>query len=305
MRALEAEVRASGAGNGFASAEALRSGVARSRPTDSSPTAALAARFDIEEHALGGRRVFTLLRRDAVPLAHVLCLHGGAFVYEMSDPQWGLLGEVMARVPIALTLPLFPLAPEHRVREIARFVRHVYGAFHAAALGAPTLVLGMSAGGALTLALDRALRERGEPQPDALVLVSPWLDLSCGDAAQADIARVDPLLALPGLREAGRMYAGDLALDDPRVSPLFGDLAGLPPTLVLAGDHDVLVTDARRLAARAGSPELSLREYAGAIHMWLERDTPESPPPSTRRPHSCARPRASTTCSNRFRCCRT
>ncbi len=276
MRALEADLRACGAGDGFASAEALRTGIAGSRPVDAGPNAALVARFDIERHALGGRGVFTLSPRDAAPLAHVLCLHGGAFVYEMSDPQWGLLGELMARVPITLTLPLFPLAPERRVREIAAFVRHAYGAFHAAALGAPTVVLGMSAGGALALGLDRTIRERGEQQPDALLLVSPWLDLSCSDAAQPAIAHIDPMLALPGLREAGRMYAGDLALDDPRVSPLFGDLTGLPRTLVLAGDHDVLVADARRLAARAASPTLTLREYAGAIHMWPERDTPES-----------------------------
>lgn len=276
MRALEADLRACGAGDGFASADAVRAGVAGSRPAEAQPSAALAARFDVERHALGGRIVFTLVPRDAVPLAHVLCFHGGAFVYEMSDPQWGLLGELMGRVPIALTLPLFPLAPERRAREIAAFVRHAYGAFHAAALGSPTVVLGMSAGGALTLRLDRTLRERGEPQPDALLLVSPGLDLSCSDAEQPQLARVDPLLALAGLREAGRMYAGDLALDDPRVSPLFGDLAGLPRTLVLAGDHDVLVADARRLAARAASPTLTLREYAGAIHMWLERNTPES-----------------------------
>ena len=71
------------------------------------------------------------------------------------------------------------------------------------------------------------------------------------DPAQATIEKRDILLARGGLKEAGRLYAGDLEVTDWRVSPLFGDLTGLAPMSVYTGTHDILVTDSRALTQRA------------------------------------------------------
>ncbi len=97
------------------------------------------------------------------------------------------------------------------------------------------------------------MRDAGLPLPHRVVLISPWLDVSVSEPDQAAIEPSDVILMRPGLALAGRWYAGDLDVKDPRVSPLFGDLAGIPPILMFfCGSHDILVVDARRLAERAG-----------------------------------------------------
>jgi len=81
-----------------------------------------------------------------------------------------------------------------------------------------------------------------------------------------------------GLAAAGRWYAGPLAVDDPRVSPLHGDLAGLPPTLMLCGTRDILIADARNLAARARaeSAPVTYHEEPGLMHVYPLLMFPES-----------------------------
>jgi acetyl esterase/lipase len=140
------------------------------------------------------------------------------------------------------------------------------------------VVMGDSAGGGLALAVAQQLRDAGGTPPDRLVLLSPWLDVTCSHPDQPALARLDRMLGIPGGRVLGRWYAGARAVDDPLASPLFGDLRGLPPIQVFSGTHDVLNPDARRLrdlAARAGAT-CDLREYPGMFHVWVLLSIPEA-----------------------------
>jgi monoterpene epsilon-lactone hydrolase len=275
-RILELVFRLGRARKGFETPEGLRAAVAAARPAGSVPTRELRRHFCITESSCAGRPLFTLSPRDRVADLLVLYLHGGAYVYEISKAQWAMLGKILRRANAECAVPLYPLAPEHSCPETLAYALEAYRAVRAAAGGKKVVVLGDSAGGGLALALDRAVRTSGEPQPDGLVLISPWLDVTCADPRQDGAAHVDPLLAIPGLREAGRMYAGDLSPADPRVSPLFGDLGALPPTLVLTGTHDLLNADARRLHALANSTLLTTSEYVGALHVFPKTLIPEA-----------------------------
>jgi acetyl esterase/lipase len=273
---LELGFRLRCARKGFETPEALRAAVAAARPAGSAPTRELRRHFSVTERSCAGRPLFMLSPRDRVASLVVLYLHGGAYVYEIGDGQWAMLGKILRRANAECAVPLYPLAPEHHCTEALACALEAYRAVRAAAGVKPVVVLGDSAGGGLALALDRAVRSQGELQPDGLVLISPWLDVTCADPWQEASAHVDPLLALPGLREAGRMYAGELSPADPRVSPLFGELAGLPPTLVVTGTHDLLNADARRLQALANSSSLTTSEYAGALHLFPKTSIPEA-----------------------------
>jgi acetyl esterase/lipase len=138
-------------------------------------------------------------------------------------------------------------------------------------------LVGDSAGGGLSLALAQRLRDARRPLPPRIVLLSPWLDLTISDPRQGAIARTDPMLDIPGLRAAGRWYADDLSPDDPAVSPLFGDLAGLPPIALFAGTNDLVFPDSDRLRARAreAGVDLTYREYLGLFHIWPMAGIPE------------------------------
>ena len=137
-------------------------------------------------------------------------------------------------------------------------------------VGADRVVLmGDSAGGGLALAVGQGLRDRGV-RPRRMVLLAPWLDVATDDPASRAIADRDPMLAIPGLIEAGRAYAGPLALDDPRVSPIHGSLGGLPPITVFTGTEDLLNPDSHRLAEACAAAGVSceLIETAGQPHVY-------------------------------------
>ncbi len=130
------------------------------------------------------------------------------------------------------------------------------------------LIAGESAGGGLTLATSLALRDAGEPLPAGAVAISPWVDLTLRGRSIDENARFD-YLARPVLETFVRRYAPR----DPRhplVSPVFGDLRGLPPLLIQAGGAEALRDDALSLAARAeeaGVPT-SLRLFDDMIHVF-------------------------------------
>jgi acetyl esterase/lipase len=130
---------------------------------------------------------------------------------------------------------------------------------------------GDSAGGGLTLALTMRLRERNEPLPACLWLVSPWTDLTMSGSTLVSKDAVDPLIHKGYLGELADAYLhGVIDRKDPRVSPLFGDLSALPPTLIQVGSDETLLDDAVRLAAAAGAAAaaVTLEIWPHMIHAW-------------------------------------
>jgi monoterpene epsilon-lactone hydrolase len=140
------------------------------------------------------------------------------------------------------------------------------------------IVMGDSAGGGMALSLAQQLRDAARPLPTRLILISPGLDMTFSDPRQPVIAVQDKMLDIPGLLVAGRWYAGGLSSADPKISPLFGSLASLPPIAVFTGTHDLLNPDARRLQAKAAQDGalLSFHEYEGMFHVWPLAPIPEA-----------------------------
>jgi acetyl esterase/lipase len=138
------------------------------------------------------------------------------------------------------------------------------------------VVGGDSAGGGLTLALLQHLRESGEEAPACAWLASPWTDLTMsGDTMSSDTRAskdaVDPLIHKAYLEELAQAYA-PVGVDrkDPRISPLFADLRGLPPLLIQVGSDETLLADSTRFAQAAGAAEVAvtLEIWPKMIHAW-------------------------------------
>ena len=130
---------------------------------------------------------------------------------------------------------------------------------------------GDSAGANLTLALVRELERAGEDLPGCLWLVSPWIDLAMSGATLVSKSAVDPLIRREYLEELAGAYAPqDMNRRDPRLSPLYADLKGLPPTLIQVGSAETLLDDAVRFAAAAGEADVSiiLEIWPHMIHAW-------------------------------------
>jgi len=126
-------------------------------------------------------------------------------------------------------------------------------------LGALQIALaGESAGGGLAAATLLALREAGVPLPSCGYLMSPYADLTLSGETLVEKQDVDPLLTNDGLRARVPDYVGGADASDPLISPIFGDLRELPPLLIQVGSHEILLSDAIRLAARAATADVAV-----------------------------------------------
>lgn len=239
------------------------------------PTRTMRRRYRFSDRREGGVRVLRLApKAGATTPLRVFYLHGGAYVMDMGAVQWRMVTGLVDRTGAEVVVPLYPLAPEHRVGEGLAAVEGVYRTLVEAAGADSVVMIGDSAGGGLALALAHRLRDAGAHLPAALILLFPWLDATLSGADQPALQADDPLLSIPRLREAGAMWAGDGDPAAPAASPLFAAQSGLPPTLVLVGTHDVLLSDSRRFAARC--PAVTLHEYPGMFHGWTCAPIPEA-----------------------------
>jgi acetyl esterase/lipase len=263
----------------FAHEEALARHVARGGAEPPARPGALMRRsFDIVRETRHGHDVYTLTPRNAAPRGHIVYLHGGAYVNAISRWHWSFIARLAGKLGMGFTVPLYPRAPRHDCEAAGDFLLSVWRDLVADRDPSSLVVMGDSCGGGLSLSLAMQARAAGLPRPAGLVLVSPWLDVTASDPAQEEIEKTDPLLMRSGLAAAGRWYAGALAPHDPRVSPIHGEIEGLPPTLMFCGTRDILISDARRLAARAATEgaAVEFHEEPGLMHVYPLMVFPES-----------------------------
>lgn len=207
---------------------------------------------------------------SATPQANARCavlyLHGGGYMAGSVVSHRYVAVEI-GRAAQARTLALgYRLAPEHPYPAQLNDALAAYQHLRDQGLAPGAIAVGGdSAGGNLALSLLLALRDRGLPLPACAWLISPWTDLTASGATMQSKASVDPMISQPYLLELGRAFAGDNAFADPRISPQFAELAGLPPLLIQVGSEETLLDDAVGLAGRAGAAGVAV-----TLEIWPE-----------------------------------
>lgn len=221
---------------------------------------------------------FSRSRINNVPYLRVTCgqpnntamlyLHGGAYIIGSPETHKGVTGHIAKASGTTVFAPDYRLAPEHPFPAALEDALSIYR--HMLALGYRAdriSIAGDSAGGGLTLALALKLKQEKLPLPGALILLSPWLDLTHRKIHAPD---VEPVLQLGWIRKAAEDYRSGLSLEEPLISPIFGDLEGLPPMLIQVGTQEILLNDARRLSekARQAGIDARLEEYTDLWHVF-------------------------------------
>lgn len=145
----------------------------------------------------------------------------------------------------------YRLAPEHPYPAAVEDALTAWGHLESLGMAPGDIVLaGDSAGGNLALVLCLKLREAGRGLPGALLLMSPWTDMTASGESLRGRAGIDPVLTPEYMYAVREAYAGGLDPSDCLLSPLFADFAGFPPALIQVGTHEILYSDAERLAER-------------------------------------------------------
>lgn len=194
----------------------------------------------------------------------VLAFHGGAYV--LGDPRSLSIQAWKNGGPDVVSVD-YRLAPEHPYPAAQDDALAVYRAL-VETVGADRMVVtGDSAGGGLALTLLQAVVAQGLPMAAALVAVFPWGDLSMSGPSSTRNKGRD-ILVKSEVTLSARWYAGERDLKDPAVSPLFGSFAGFPRTYMPIGSRDLILDDARRIAARmlADGVDVHLDVFPGAPH---------------------------------------
>jgi triacylglycerol lipase len=243
-----------------------------------SPPRWLVRRLEIASSEFAGMRVWTMRSPSTTRTmrSQVVCLHGGGYVHEATITHWRNYARTACDTGASVIVPGYPLAPEGTAATVVTKIADLISSLVCEHGVDAVSIYGDSAGGGLALAATQELVRRGMPTPARMVLVSPWLDVTMSDPMINDID--DPVLNLSMLKTSGIQWAGDLDPRHPLVSPLFGSLRGLPPTVVYSGSLDLLCVDALRLQANviAEGADITFVLRRGLIHDWAISPLPEA-----------------------------
>lgn len=169
----------------------------------------------------------------------VIYIHGGAYVDEIMLPHIIFCDKLAKKANACVYAPIYPLAPNHTYEETYDIVEKLY--LHLLTQNKEITIMGDSSGGGFSAAFCEYLAVKDMPQPEHLILISPWVDVSM--SGNYEDVEFDPMQGVDGLREMGRAWAGDLDLKDYRVSPLFGEVSKLPKTAIFVGTHEQIYHD--------------------------------------------------------------
>ncbi len=258
--------------NSYASAQSVTNRVKNERQRENhSPPRSMRSKFNLQTDMAGNRTIYTLRQKHSAPKIDILYFHGGGYLFEITRYHWIFLARLCRHLNARIVIPIYPLAPENNWRDVFEAIMPVYERMREPESSNPMVLMGDSAGGGLALAVSMQASKRAIAQPDHLVLLSPWVDLTMSNPAIAAVEPDDPWLSKDGVKATARLYAQGSDLRNYHLSPIYGDLSQLPPTSLFAGKHDILYPDSVALsekARKAGSRvDLFLEEEM--FHVWM------------------------------------
>jgi monoterpene epsilon-lactone hydrolase len=219
----------------------------------------LPADVTVTAAALGGVRTAEITVDGVEPRHVVLYFHGGVYVMGDAFLAADLASQVGRRTQARVVSVDYRLAPEHPYPAAVDDALAAYEALLQGGSAPEDIVFaGESAGGGLAIATLVNVRDRGLPLPAAALAMSPYADLTLAGTTLETKRKADPLLSREALQARIADYTAGQDAALPLISPIFADLTGLPPLIIQAGTHEVLLDDALRLAGRAATADVAV-----------------------------------------------
>ncbi len=219
-------------------------------------------------------------KKNVRPNTIFVYLHGGGYCIGSSRTthRIGLTNLSKTTSSVCHSID-YRLAPNHPFPAALEDAVKAWKAIVADNPDSQIILSGDSAGGGLSLALMMHLRDEGSRLPDAAVLFSPWTDLTCSSQTYTTLAKADPMIPTSATNHCAGHYTPNSAdRKDPFISPMFGDFTGLPRTLILVGDREILLDDSRKVGEKAkdAGVDIEVDIWPGMFHDWWLFPLPES-----------------------------
>ncbi|MCW2963579.1 MAG: alpha/beta hydrolase [Actinomycetia bacterium] len=231
----------------------------------------LPADVTVTAAALGGVPTAEITVDGIEPRHVVLYFHGGVYVMGDASLTADLASQVGRRTQAKVISVDYRLAPEHPYPAAVDDALAAYEALlHSGIAPSNIAFAGESAGGGLAIATLVNAHDRGLPLPAAAFVMSPYADLTLAGTTMQTKREVDPLMSLEALQDRVNDYTSGQDAALALISPVFADLSGLPPLIIQAGTHEVLLDDALRLARQAATAdvEVTLDITPGVPHVF-------------------------------------
>lgn len=235
-------------------------------------------KYDFKTEKFEGRNIWTIAPKRNSSDKVIFFLHGGAYVFNMYAQHWTLLGKLVDETNAMIVVVDYPLVPQHHAEESYVYLENYYKEFVKEHGHKEIIFMGDSAGGGLAIAFAQYVRDNHLKQPAKVIAMSPWLDLSMSNPEIPSIEKLDKLLASDSLQKAGKLYAGNMNIKDPRISPIYGNFKDLKNLSIFIGTHDLFIADNRKLRARLEEEGILFNyyEYPKMPHAWVLIAMPET-----------------------------
>jgi acetyl esterase/lipase len=223
------------------------------------PAQPLPAGMAVTAATLGGVPTAEITMSGVEPRRVVLYFHGGVYVVGDAFLAAGLAAQIGRRTGAKVISVDYRLAPEHPYPAAVDDALTAYEALLRDGTAPSDIAFaGESAGGGLAIATLVNARDHGLPLPAAAFVMSPYVDLTLAGTTMDTKRAADPLMSRELLQPRIADYTGEHDAALGLISPIFADLSGLPPLIIQAGSHEVLLDDAVRLAQQAAAADVAV-----------------------------------------------
>src|SRR5699024_812513 len=176
-------------------------------------------KYDVKKQYFRGMECYTFNPGEKSFDKSILYLHGGVYIKQPSIYHWIFIGKVSKATNVKIYVPIYPKAPNYQYKESFDKVLPLYKWIVEDINNKSVILMGDSAGGGFALALAQLLLEKNVRQPEKIILLSPWLDITMKNPDAHILENKDPMLGIYGLIQMGKAYAGDTDLNDYMLSP--------------------------------------------------------------------------------------
>lgn len=200
----------------------------------------------------------------------LLFVHGGAFVFGPGQHHWDTIKEIGRKTDYTIWLCNYPKAPEYKIIEISSNIDAVYSFALKQFNPSQITLIGDSVGGTLITALTQRLIIANKQMPIKLILVSPVMDASMSNNEIDKVDKKDPVLSKVGLLSAKKMSAGNTALKDVMISPLYGSFDKFPETILYLAESDITYPDQKLAVEKFKLAKVKIKIILGENmpHIW-------------------------------------